>query len=107
MYEKHNLVHHSNPQIHPYTTLFRSQTMTITGKSDTQTLENVLVGDVWVLGGQSNMEFPITKVDDGELEVVSANFPQIRLLTDRKCTRLNSSHTNITDPVFCSQYTIR
>jgi len=45
------------------------------------TLENILVGDVWVLGGQSNMEFPITKVDDGELEIVSANFPQLRLLT--------------------------
>ena len=26
------------------------------------------------------MAFPISKVDDGELEVVSANFPQIRLL---------------------------
>ncbi|HEY3319020.1 MAG TPA: hypothetical protein VGP72_00890 [Planctomycetota bacterium] len=57
------------------------QTMTITGKTTTLKLENVLVGDVWVLGGQSNMEFPITNVDDGELEVVSANFPQIRLLT--------------------------
>jgi len=57
------------------------QTMTVKGKSATQTLEDVLVGDVWILGGQSNMEFPITNVDDGELEVVSANFPQLRLLT--------------------------
>ncbi len=57
------------------------QTMTIAGKSETLKLENILMGDVWVLGGQSNMEFPITKVDDGELEIVSANFPQIRLLT--------------------------
>ncbi len=55
--------------------------MAVKGKSETLTLENVLVGDVWVLGGQSNMEFPLVKVDDGELEVVSANFPQIRLLT--------------------------
>lgn len=43
--------------------------------------ENILVGDVWVLGGQSNMEFPIHKVENGMLEVVSANYPQIRLLT--------------------------
>ena len=57
------------------------QTMTIAGKAETLKLENILLGDVWVLGGQSNMEFPITKVDDGELEIVSANFPQIRLLT--------------------------
>ena len=57
------------------------QTLTVQGKDRTLTLENILVGDVWVLGGQSNMEFPLSNVDDGELEVVSANFPQIRLLT--------------------------
>ena len=57
------------------------QTMTVTGPSTTLTLENILIGDVWVLGGQSNMEFPIYKVDDGELEIASANFPEIRLLT--------------------------
>ncbi len=57
------------------------QIMTVKGKSTTLTLENILVGDVWILGGQSNMEFPISNVDDGELEIVSANFPRIRLLT--------------------------
>jgi len=57
------------------------QTLTVKGRSVTLTLDNVLVGDVWVLGGQSNMEFPISNVDDGELEIVSANLPQIRLLT--------------------------
>ena len=57
------------------------QTMTVKGKSKTLTLENILVGDVWLLGGQSNMEWPIANVDDGALEVVSANFSQIRLLT--------------------------
>lgn len=56
------------------------QTMTVKSGNSTLTLENILVGDVWILGGQSNMGFPISKVDDGELEVVSANFPQIRLL---------------------------
>ena len=59
----------------------KPQEMVIRGKSKTLRIENVLIGDVWVLGGQSNMEFAISKVDDGELEVVSANFPQIRLLT--------------------------
>ena len=55
-------------------------TMTVAGTT-TVTVNNILVGDVWILGGQSNMEFPISNVDDGELEIVSANFPQIRLLT--------------------------
>ena len=57
------------------------QSMTVKGKSVTLTLENILVGDVWVLGGQSNMEFRLSAVDDGELEMASANFPLIRLLT--------------------------
>jgi sialate O-acetylesterase len=57
------------------------QEMVVKSKAETLTLKNILLGDVWVLGGQSNMEFPITKVDNGDLEVVSANFPNIRLLT--------------------------
>ena len=57
------------------------QVMTIEGNNKTLKLENILVGDVWVLGGQSNMEFEIAKVEEGALEIVSANFPQIRLLS--------------------------
>jgi len=57
------------------------QVMTIKGKDKTLRLKNILIGDVWILGGQSNMEFEIAKVDDGALEIVSANFPQIRLLS--------------------------
>ena len=55
--------------------------ITVKGKSKTHTLENILVGDVWVLGGQSNMEFPLAKVEDGNLEIASANFSNIRILT--------------------------
>jgi len=57
------------------------QVLKVQGKQSALALENILVGDVWILGGQSNMEFPISNVDDGELEIVSANFPQIRLLS--------------------------
>jgi sialate O-acetylesterase len=42
---------------------------------------NILVGDVWVLGGQSNMEFDLDRVNNGDLEVASANFNNIRLMT--------------------------
>ena len=57
------------------------QNLVVQGKAKTVTLENILVGDVWVLGGQSNMEFELAKVDEGSLEIASANFPEIRLLT--------------------------
>jgi sialate O-acetylesterase len=55
--------------------------MVIAGERKTLALENILVGDVWILGGQSNMEFALEKVDDGMLEIASAHFPEIRLLT--------------------------
>lgn len=55
--------------------------MTISGAADSLRLENLLVGDVWVLGGQSNMEFELAKVENGPLEIVSANFPGVRVLT--------------------------
>lgn len=57
------------------------QVMTIAGAAQTLKLENILVGDVWVLGGQSNMEFAVGQVNDGQIEIASANFPEIRLLT--------------------------
>ena len=51
------------------------------GKEGAVELTNILVGDVWLLGGQSNMEFELEKVEEGPLEIISANFDQIRLFT--------------------------
>ncbi len=55
--------------------------MTVKGQASELRFDNILIGDVWVLGGQSNMEFPIHKVENGQLEIVTANYPKIRLLT--------------------------
>lgn len=55
--------------------------LVVQGKDKTLKLEDILIGDVWLLGGQSNMEFPIYKVEDGALEIASANFKNIRLFT--------------------------
>lgn len=57
------------------------QQLVVRGASASVTLDNVLVGDVWVLGGQSNMEFELDKVENGALEIASANYPAIRVLT--------------------------
>ncbi len=57
------------------------QAMTIQGAAASLTLDNILIGDVWLLGGQSNMEFELAKVENGALEIASANYPQIRILT--------------------------
>ena len=43
------------------------------------TLNNVLVGDVWLCAGQSNMVFPLSDVSNNAVEIAAANYPQIRL----------------------------
>ncbi|MFK7739168.1 MAG: hypothetical protein AB8H80_02505 [Planctomycetota bacterium] len=57
------------------------QSLSIVSDEEQLSLDNVLVGDVWLLGGQSNMEFEVAKVENGALEIVSANYPRIRILT--------------------------
>ena len=42
-------------------------------------LHNVLVGDVWLCGGQSNMELPLSRTRNGGQEISLANHPDIRL----------------------------
>jgi sialate O-acetylesterase len=42
-------------------------------------LKNVLIGEVWLVSGQSNMQFTLAEAKDGESEVAAANHPLIRL----------------------------
>ncbi len=57
------------------------RTIMVQGASEKLELVNILVGDVWLLGGQSNMEFELPKVEGGPLEIISANFKDIRLFS--------------------------
>jgi sialate O-acetylesterase len=55
-------------------------TITIKGHQVVE-LHNVLVGDVWLCGGQSNMEVSLHFARNGEEEVKAANYPEIRFFT--------------------------
>jgi len=55
-------------------------TVKISGRQTVE-LHNVLVGDVWLCGGQSNMQVSLPRARDGEEEVKAANFPEIRFFT--------------------------
>jgi len=58
----------------------------ISGKDNKVTLKNVLVGEVWLCSGQSNMQFPIWNANprfrqtDGDKIAAATNYPLIRII---------------------------
>ncbi|MBI5685563.1 MAG: 9-O-acetylesterase [Verrucomicrobia bacterium] len=60
-------------------------TMKIAGKN-TITLDDVLVGEVWLCSGQSNMEWVVAGCDNAQQEIADANHPKIRHIKVPKLT---------------------
>ena len=74
--------------------------MTIAGKN-TVTVKDVLVGEVWLGSGQSNMVFTVSKKSnpwagmlDEQGEIAAANYPQIRMFTGKE-TKAYEPQTDI------------
>ena len=55
-------------------------TLSVKGKN-TVTYSDVLIGEVWVCAGQSNMQWSVNASTDADLERATAKFPQIRLIS--------------------------
>lgn len=76
------------------------------------TLENILIGEVWVCSGQSNMEMPLAgwgKVNNFQKEISEANYPNIRFLQVQKKTSnkpLNDMSVSMGGWVSCSPKTV-
>jgi sialate O-acetylesterase len=56
-------------------------TVKITGPEKSVVLHDVLMGDVWLCGGQSNMELGLGRARNGAEEIKNANHPEIRFFT--------------------------
>ncbi|HEY4415046.1 MAG TPA: sialate O-acetylesterase [Verrucomicrobiae bacterium] len=54
-------------------------TLTVSGSS-TVKYDDVMVGEVWLCSGQSNMEFGLGRTDHAKDEIANANHPGLRLL---------------------------
>ena len=55
-------------------------TLTIKG-NNTVVFNDVLVGEVWICAGQSNMQWSVNQSADPDIEKAAANVPAIRLIT--------------------------
>jgi sialate O-acetylesterase len=82
--------------------------LTVAGKN-TLTFRDVLVGEVWVCSGQSNMEWPLAGAQDGAREVAQADYPEIHLFTVTKKTSATpledvEGHWAVTKPETVAQF---
>ncbi len=68
-------------------------TMKITDGRQTAEFHNVMVGDVWICGGQSNMELPLRFTDNAAEVAKQANYPNIRYFTVGDHTAYHPTYT--------------
>ena len=59
-------------------------TMTVTAGDEKIVAKDVLVGEVWLCSGQSNMEMKVANSNNAKAEAAAANYPKIRMFTVTK-----------------------
>ncbi|MEK6257375.1 MAG: sialate O-acetylesterase [Planctomycetota bacterium] len=53
--------------------------MSVKGKNEVK-FDDILVGEVWVCSGQSNMQWSVNASTDADLEKVAAKYPKLRMI---------------------------
>ena len=59
---------------------YSTHTLEVAAGSSHIVLTNVLIGEVWLCSGQSNMQFSMKEVTDSTREIAAAQYPNLRLL---------------------------
>ncbi len=81
--------------------------ITIAGPDNTITLKNVVVGEVWICSGQSNMEWPVVASANAAEEMAAASYPLIRHVKITRQTALEpQSDTRNSGWQVCSPQTV-
>lgn len=80
-------------------------TMKITG-DNAVTINNLLVGEVWVCSGQSNMEWPFSQAHNAKEEGPKAAYPKIRMFTVKKTPSVKPLVETAGSWVECSPQTV-
>ncbi|MDN3594837.1 sialate O-acetylesterase [Zunongwangia endophytica] len=72
-------------------------TINVSNGNDSKTLQNVMIGEVWLCSGQSNMEMPLKgfpgqPVEGGNEEIISSKNSKIRLITIPRDSKIQPKH---------------
>ena len=80
--------------------------MTVTTGTTTVTVHDLLVGDVWLCSGQSNMQMGIGGVTNAAAEIAAANIPTLRLCWVRPRIALSPADTAELDWQVCTPVSV-
>jgi len=79
--------------------------MTLRG-ANTITIKNIMVGEVWVCSGQSNMQMSVRSSNNAEEETAAADFPNIRLFTVEREVAQEAKSDCVGSWTLCSPETV-
>ncbi len=75
--------------------------------NNTITLKNVLVGEVWICSGQSNMEFTVKQAMNATQEINDADYPMIRqFLVEKEVSSIPKEHLKSAKWEVCNPATV-
>jgi sialate O-acetylesterase len=81
------------------------ETLTVKGKNTIE-IRDVLVGEVWLCSGQSNMGFTVNRAVDFEKEKAAAELPKIRVFTERSAPAREPAEKGAGTWAVCSPETV-
>lgn len=60
---------------------YQEHTLTVSSEGQTQSLTHMLIGEVWIMSGQSNMQYSTKDVTDSTAELAAADLPHMRIFS--------------------------
>ena len=68
-------------KLNPMDASAEPKVLQVSGLNNQVSISDVLVGEVWICSGQSNMQWPLNKANNGAVEIAAANHAEIRLIS--------------------------
>jgi len=89
-------------RLSPMSASAEGREMITRGPKNTVTFKNIVVGEVWICSGQSNMDWTVGGCLNASQEIAEANYPQIRQIAVARSPNVNLSKDTSGQWVICS-----